>query len=113
MGFNSLMNIMGAAVGMVSFGGTFVHFTKNAIVSMAKGFTNIAYRILGIAFLKRVIRWLMSSEVQKDLLKSMHRITSTEKIGFGKKLMGKLFLVVRVLSGLGKNNNQIKIYYLV
>jgi len=102
MGFNSLMNIMGAAVGMVSFGGTFVHFTKNAIVYVAKGFTNIAYRILGIAFMKRVIRWLMSSEVQRDLLKSMHRVAHAEKAGLGKKVIAKLFLVVRVLSGLGK-----------
>lgn len=63
MGFQSLMNIMGAGVGLIGYGGTFFHYTKRALSFIASSFTNFAYRLLGIGYIKRILRWLFSSQV--------------------------------------------------
>ncbi|KAL4470385.1 hypothetical protein ABPG74_011996 [Tetrahymena malaccensis] len=100
MGFNSMLNIMGAGVAMLGYGTTFVQIAKKALVFIYHGFSNLTYKILGIAYLKKLYNWLTHAELEKQFTKTLHAAGKVEKLSLAKRILGKVLFVVRILSGL-------------
>ncbi|EAR89448.2 transmembrane protein, putative (macronuclear) [Tetrahymena thermophila SB210] len=100
MGFNSMLNIMGAGVAMLGYGTTFVQIAKKALVFIYHGFSNLTYKILGIAYLKKLYNWITHAELEKQFTKTLHAAGKVEKLSLAKRVLGKVLFVVRILSGL-------------